>query len=117
MSEPRVTVKWFGQQIYGNVHKAAEAALFEGAEHILEESGRLVPHDTGMLQDSGETDIDARKLEATISYDTPYAVKQHEDTTLNHPNGRQAKYLETAFNQREDEVQKQIAKAIEDAHK
>jgi len=29
-----------------------------------------------------------------VSYDTPYAVRQHEDLTLRHDPGRQAKYLE-----------------------
>lgn len=29
-----------------------------------------------------------------VGYRAPYAVKQHEDLTLNHPNGGEAKFLE-----------------------
>ena len=39
-------------------------------------------------------------LTVTISYNTPYARKQHEDNTLNHPKEGQAKYLERVFNEK-----------------
>jgi len=29
-----------------------------------------------------------------VAYDTPYAVRQHEDTRLRHDAGRRAKWLE-----------------------
>jgi hypothetical protein len=32
------------------------------------------------------------------SYDTPYAVRQHEDLTYRHAPGRTAKYLERPLN-------------------
>lgn len=35
-----------------------------------------------------------KRISGKVSYNTPYAAKIHEDTTLNHPNGGQAKYLE-----------------------
>jgi len=33
-----------------------------------------------------------------VSYNTPYAVYQHEDLTLHHEKGRKAKYLEDVIN-------------------
>jgi hypothetical protein len=35
-----------------------------------------------------------RQMTVRVGYVAPYAIKQHEDTTLNHPNGGQAKFLE-----------------------
>jgi hypothetical protein len=33
-----------------------------------------------------------------VSYDTVYAVRQHEELTWRHDPGRQAKYLEQPYN-------------------
>jgi hypothetical protein len=56
-----------------------------------------VPLDEGTLERSGVASVDPLALTASVSYDTPYAVRQHEDMTLRHPNGRQPKYLEEPF--------------------
>jgi len=57
-----------------------------------------VPLEEGTLQRSGQTSIDEANLTGTVSYGTPYAVRQHEELTWRHAPGRQAKYLETAVN-------------------
>ena len=42
----------------------------------------------------------AQDGEVVIGYNTPYALKQHEDLTLNHPKpGTKAKYLEDPANE------------------
>jgi len=76
------------------VNAGAKAGLTAALEHLLEESRRIVPIDEGTLSRSGKVSVTADGTEGAVSYDTPYAAKQHEDMTLNHPNGRQAKYLE-----------------------
>lgn len=35
-----------------------------------------------------------KNVSVSVGYNTPYAVKVHEDLAMNHPNGGQAKYLE-----------------------
>lgn len=75
------------------------------AANILGESQKLVPVDTGTLQRSGHITTDTGLNITTISYDTPYARKQHEDPTLNHPKGGQAKYLEQPFNEKAGEFE------------
>ena len=35
---------------------------------------------------------------AAVSYDTPYAIRQHEDLSYKHDAGRKAKYLEDPLN-------------------
>lgn len=74
--------------------KGAVQGLKKGTEHLLQKSRELVPHEEGTLERSGTTSVDEANLRAAVSYDTPYAIKQHEDLTLKHDEGRQAKYLE-----------------------
>lgn len=71
----------------GLVADAAEAA----AEHIIGVSQELVPLKEGPLMNSGRVVRGVRY--ATIQYDTPYAVYQHEREDLRHAPGRQAHYL------------------------
>lgn len=79
-------------------------AIYLEANRVLNESKRIVPFRDGHLKDSGEVSrpqIDRRGVEVEISYGgaaTPYAAVQHWDTSLNHPNGKQALYLLTPVN-------------------
>lgn len=73
-----------------------EDALRDAGEYVLEQSSREVPHEVGDLQDSGRVSVDGDTC--AISYDTPYAVVQHEDMTFHHDSGRKAKYLEDPLN-------------------
>jgi len=54
-----------------------------------------------------------------ISFNTPYARRQHEELGYNHPLGGKAKYLEDSFNRNKDKVLKraanQVKKALEKA--
>ena len=77
------------------VKDASRRGLLVAGEHILGVSGDRVPHETGELMRSGATSQDDDTV--AVSYDTDYAVVQHEDTSLNHDSGRQAKFLESAF--------------------
>jgi len=76
------------------IRDAAMDGLGDAAEFLLEESQREVPFEEGTLAGSGTVTVDRARGEAAISYDTPYAVRQHEDQALQHPNGRKAKFLE-----------------------
>ena len=68
------------------------------AEYVLGESIQQVPHEEGDLQSSGKVSVDEGSSRAAVSYDTPYAVRQHEDMTYQHDPGRKAKYLEDPLN-------------------
>lgn len=69
-----------------------------GAEHLLGEARKLVPHEEGVLENSGRTSFDDTSHTAAVSFDTPYAAVQHEDLSFQHDDGRQAKYLEQPMN-------------------
>ena len=105
-----VRLRWDGDKVKENVRKAAAKALRDGAEHLLTEANRTVPIREGTLMRSGVADVDEKALEATVSYDTPYAVRQHEETTYRHAPGRRAKWLELTL----AEQRRQIQKLIED---
>lgn len=91
--------------------EGAARGLALAAEHILGESNKKVPLEETTLQRSGSTSVDKVKLKAAVSYDTPYAVKQHE-VPMNHNDGRTHKYLENAFNSEKAVAKEIIAKAI-----
>ncbi|MFI6814429.1 HK97 gp10 family phage protein [Nonomuraea sp. NPDC050328] len=76
------------------VHDAAAKGLKKALEHLLQKSREQVPHEEGTLERSGTVVVDEGELVGAVSYDTPYAIIQHEDLTLKHDEGRKAKYLE-----------------------
>jgi hypothetical protein len=80
------------------LRQAAARGLFLGAEHVLGVSNDRVPLDEGTLQHSGTASVDEADLTAMVSYDTPYAARQHEELDFEHAPGREAKFLENALN-------------------
>lgn len=75
---------------------AADRAAYAAGEHLLGASNAHVPLEEGTLERSGAVS-DPDNGAVTVSYDTPYAVAQHEDLTYEHDPGRTAKYLENAM--------------------
>lgn len=103
---------WAGPQVADRVRAEAYRALLDGAEHLLEEANRTVPIEEATLQRSGDVSGDRQTLTAAVSYDTPYARRQHEDTRLRHDPGRRAKWLERTFNERAADVVSFVADRI-----
>jgi len=65
-------------------------------EHLLSEANKNVPHDEGTLERSGRASNDGNRRGA-VSYDTPYAARQHEDMTLHHDGKGESKWLENTL--------------------
>lgn len=77
--------------------------MSEAAAELLTDANADVPLDEGTLEASGHSvPATAGRLQAAVYYDTPYAVRQHEDATLNHPNGRKAGWLRAAVDNNSD---------------
>lgn len=92
-------MRWEGRRLWTQSGKRRAARGLELAlEHVLAESNKIVPLEESILQKSGRVALDEATLEGVITYDTPYAVRQHEELSWKHAPGRQAKYLETAIN-------------------
>ena len=92
---------------------AASDGVADGCDHVLGVSNTMVPFEFGDLEASGRTATEG--LEGIITYDSPYAVAQHEGMDFYHKNGRQAKYLENALNSEQAKVLDYIGKRIKGA--
>ena len=134
--------KWRTKEAVKIAEEAGLKALRTGAEAILTEAIDETPIETGTLRRSGTVTVgglpdgaqvyeaaeagtemkDAFSKEAGkekavyISYNTPYARRQHEELDWEHPLGGKAKYLEDPFNRLKKKVfkyaDKQIKKAL-----
>jgi len=137
--------KWRIKEAVKIAEEAGLKALRTGAEAILTEAIDEAPIDTGTLRRSGTVTVGglpdgAQVFEAAeagnemkdafpekigkekavyISFNTPYARRQHEEVGYNHPRGGKAKYLEDPFNRNKKKVVKyaelKIKKALRDA--
>lgn len=90
-------MEWDGDRIAALLDGDLADGLGDAAEHLLGTANELVPLDEGPLMHSGVADVDRSSLRAAVSYDTPYAVRQHEEMDYRHAPGRSAKYLEIPF--------------------
>ena len=137
--------KWRIKEAVKIAEEAGLKALRTGAEAILTEAIDETPIDTGTLRRSGTVTVgglpdgaqvyeaaesgrdmkdafpgpEGKEKAVYISFNTPYARRQHEELGYNHPRGGKAKYLEDPFNRNKDKVLKraanQVKKALEKA--
>ncbi len=137
--------KWRIKEATKIVEEAGLKALRTGAEAILTEAIDETPIETGTLRRSGTVTVGAlpdgaqvyeaaesgsnmkdafpgpegKEKAVYISFNTPYARRQHEELGYNHPLGGKAKYLEDPFNRNKQKVlkhaDKQIKKTLEKA--
>lgn len=105
----RFQLDFNGAAVARELRAAAERGLVLAAEHVLTQAQALVPLDEGYLQSTGTASVDEGTLTAAVSYDGPYAVRQHEELDWRHAPGRQAKYLEQPLNASRAEVAAIIA--------
>ena len=109
---PRARFRWSGTAASAAINRAAARGLLLAAEHVLAESRKRVPIDEGTLERSGAAVVDEAELTAGVSYDTPYAVRVHEDMTARHAPGRSAKYLESVLPEQARMVEALIAAQV-----
>lgn len=93
----KTTTFWRGEVALAKEHRGAVKGLEASTEHLLGESRDQVPIEEATLERSGVASVDESKLEGAVSYDTEYAVVQHEALNYHHDAGRKAKYLEDPF--------------------
>ncbi|MFD6421552.1 hypothetical protein [Streptomyces sp. NPDC060198] len=95
---PRYTLRLDLPQVESALRPAAARGAYLAAEYVLGESQAVVPLDEAALSRSGTASVDEASLTGAVSYDSPYAVVQHERLDFRHAPGRQAKYLEQPLN-------------------
>lgn len=98
--------------------KVAGEALHRAGEAIIAEAKRRVPVDTGVLRDSGyvlQPQMTPDGVVVEIGFGGPgaeYAIIVHEDLTMRHPSGGQAKYLESAIRDRASQTGRILADGV-----
>ncbi len=108
-----VQFEWNGQAVENATKKDAMRALRLGAEFLLTETIKTTPKDEGTLIQSGKVSHDETKLEAIVSFDTPYAIRLHEHPEYNFQNGRRGKYLERTINEQSQTLANLIAQIMQ----
>lgn len=93
---------WRLPEVAATVSQAETEALTLAAEHLKTVAVSLTPVDEATLRRSATVDVQGR--EAAVSFDTPYARRQHEGLHYHHPKGGQAKYLETPLHDEADTI-------------
>lgn len=93
---------WRGQLVREAVKEAADASARASAESVLRDANYHVPFLQGFLMESGEVvqgrDSSGRfGSEAFVTYDTPYAVRLHENPQFNFRPPGEGKWLEKAL--------------------
>lgn len=85
---------WFDKGLAEDlVIKAGMKGLKKWGHTVLGASKEIVPLDTGTLQRSGRVNLNEKMKKVTVSYNTPYARRQHEEHKT------KSKYLEKPFNE------------------
>ncbi|OKI47233.1 hypothetical protein [Micromonospora sp. CB01531] len=110
-----VDVEWNGPEIIAIIEGAEPDGLLLAAEHLLTVSRTEVPIEEATLERSGVASVDESALTAAVSYDTEYAVRQHEEMTWRHDEGRKAKYLEDPMHNERDTMLELAAAPIQQA--
>lgn len=104
--------EWRGDIASAMIQANAPEALNHGTELLRGDSVPLAPIDRGPLRESAQvTPATSQNLEAHVSYDTPYAARQHEELDYHHDEG-QAKYLEEPLVQNEAKYMQAIANRL-----
>lgn len=106
---------WSGDLATQQIREAAMDALVDASEFVLQEANETAPIEESTLIKSGAVSVDRRGLRTAVTYDTPYARRQHEDTRLRHDPGRRAKWLQRTLDEERQRVFKFIGARIRKA--
>lgn len=99
------------------VSGAVADGVKEACDDLLSDSQDLVPYQEGDLSRSGKVTVEADRdgAQGVVSFDTPYAVVQHEDTSMQHQDGRRPHYLGDPLRQNARKYMEHIADKARDA--
>jgi hypothetical protein len=105
------------QNIPGKARQATAEQLRNDLSNLKSEAQKLTPVNTGDLQGTARSGADEHKngVAGYVSFDTPYATRQHEEVWYKHPKGGQAKYLETPLKANLSKYVENISRAIKKA--
>jgi hypothetical protein len=96
---------------------AAREWAEQAGAHLQGEAQRLAPIEEGTLRASAHHEVVETPVgvEVTVSFDTVYAARQHEELGWAHPRGGQAKYLEQPLKDNLHRYEATLAAAVRKA--
>ena len=113
-----VFMRWYGDDVKKKIQEAQVRALRDSVEYLLTEANKTNPYREGTLERSGSTDVDEIAMQASVYYDTPYAIRVHEEPGLRYTDPKARwKWLELTVNEQADRVVEYIRRYLEEAHK
>jgi hypothetical protein len=92
----RTSLDFDDAKVRRHFEEHSDAAAEAAAEALGDAADQTAPIEDRTLINSRRT-TNAENGQAVTYYDTDYAVRQHEDLTLQHDPGRRAKWLERAM--------------------
>lgn len=101
---------WHGDRVLALIEAAAAKGVGDGIDLIADESQERVLVQTGELKRSNKTI--KQGLQAVTGYTDSKAAAAHENLTVTPRNGKQAKFLESAANDRSADVLAAVAEHI-----
>ncbi|WP_237559834.1 hypothetical protein [Corynebacterium neomassiliense] len=107
-----MSLTWNGDAIAAAVKQAEQRGVRLAAEHLRTTAVQQTPLETGALRNSAQVTVEGTR--AAVSFNTKYAVKQHEELGYSHKDGR-AKYLESATVSEKDTMAQIIGQQIKGA--
>lgn len=107
-------VKWNDGPAKALARKTAMAAAIDVAEDIGTASMDEAPVLSGTMRRSEAVTPSPARMKVYISYNTPYAVRQHEELEYNHTDGK-AKYLEDPLNRKRKSGIRYIQRKVNEA--
>lgn len=99
-------------QVKAAAAKGRAQALGQAVVFYRGEANKTIPIEEGTLQRSGGIAVDEAAGEAAAYWDSPYAVRQHEDTSLRHDPGRRAKWAELTLREQNRAIMSLLADGI-----
>lgn len=94
----KIDVRLDKAKIKNITRQCTRKGTWSALDHLAAVSKEEVPLDQGPLKNSCYVDVADDGSSGTVSYDTPYAIRQHEEMSYQHQRGRKAKYLEDPVN-------------------
>lgn len=97
-----------------NIAEAVKEGLEDVTLDLERRAKEQAPIDLGDLRGSGASEVitTTNGVNGIVSFNTPYALIQHEDLTFFHPQGGKAKYLTDPLNQQAINYKKHIQNKI-----
>lgn len=106
----RTRIDWEGAKAEAIIGKEGDRGVGDAANMVLKGTNQVVPLEDGILMGTGA--ISEENGVFAIYYDTPYAVRMHQNPEYNFGNGRKGRFLKNTMGQSRKRILEFFAKAL-----